>query len=98
MVRPSLQEGATIDGFRIGARIHQGGMATLWQVTRPDIASPLLMKVPRIAEGEDPAAVVSFEMEQMIMPRLSGPHVPKFIAAAWRRCGAPTAPISLRRF
>jgi serine/threonine protein kinase len=81
MVRPSLQEGATIDGFRIGARIHQGGMATLWQVTRPDIASPLLMKVPRIAEGEDPAAVVSFEMEQMIMPRLSGPHVPKFVAA-----------------
>jgi len=85
MVRPSLHEGATIDGFRIGARVHQGGMATLWQVTRentaPGIDIPLLMKVPRIAEGEDPAAIVSFEMEQMIMPRLSGPHVPKFVAA-----------------
>jgi eukaryotic-like serine/threonine-protein kinase len=85
MVRPSLQEGATIDGFRIAARVHQGGMATLWQVTRentpPGIDIPLLMKVPRIAEGEDPAAIVSFEMEQMIMPRLSGPHVPKFVAA-----------------
>jgi len=85
MVRPSLHEGATIDGFRIGARVHQGGMATLWQVTRENaslgIDIPLLMKVPRIAEGEDPAAIVSFEMEQMIMPRLSGPHVPKFVAA-----------------
>ncbi len=84
MVQPSLHEGATIDGFRIGPRIHQGGMATLWQVTREDspprVDIPLLMKVPRIAEGEDPAAIVSFEMEQMIMPRLSGPHVPKFVA------------------
>jgi serine/threonine protein kinase len=37
---------------------------------------PLLMKIPRVSEGEDPAAIVSFEMEQMILPRLSGPHVP----------------------
>jgi len=84
MVKPSLQEGATIDGFRIEERIHQGGMATLWRVTPANVSSgvlPLVMKVPRIAEGEDPAAVVSFEMEQMIMPRLSGPHVPKFVAA-----------------
>jgi eukaryotic-like serine/threonine-protein kinase len=29
-----------------------------------------------MSEGEDPAAIVSFEMEQMILPRLSGPHVP----------------------
>ena len=33
---------------------------------------PLLMKVPRVSEGEDPAAIVSFEMEQMILPRLRG--------------------------
>jgi len=51
-------------------------MATLWSVTRPDIAVPLLMKIPLMSEGEDPAAIVSFEMEQMILPRLSGPHVP----------------------
>jgi nucleotide-binding universal stress UspA family protein len=51
-------------------------MATLWSVTRPDLATPVLMKVPRVSEGEDPAAIVSFEMEQMILPRLSGPHVP----------------------
>ena len=40
----------------------------------------MLMKVPRIGEGDDPAAIVSFEMEQMIMPRLTGVHVPKFVA------------------
>ena len=76
MARPSLVSGAVIDGFTIGERVHRGGMATLWSVTRPDIATPLLMKIPLISEGEDPAAIVSFEMEQMILPRLSGPHVP----------------------
>ena len=51
-------------------------MATLWSVTWPDSDTPMLMKVPRVSEGEDPAAIVGFEMEQMILPRLSGPHVP----------------------
>jgi len=81
MVKPFLELGATIDGFRIEECLHQGGMATLWRVSRPGTTIPMLMKVPRIAEGEDPAAIVSFEMEQMILPRLSGVHVPKFIAA-----------------
>jgi serine/threonine protein kinase len=51
-------------------------MATLWTVTHPGIDVPLLMKIPRVSEGEDPAAIVSFEMEMMILPRLAGPHVP----------------------
>jgi serine/threonine protein kinase len=76
MAKIALQPGAVIDGFTIGECLHSGGMATLWSVTRPDFAMPLLMKVPRVSEGEDPAAIVSFEMEQMILPRLSGPHVP----------------------
>jgi nucleotide-binding universal stress UspA family protein len=81
MARHPVQPGAVIDGFTIGECVHSGGMATLWSVTRPDIAAPLLMKVPRVSEGEDPAAIVSFEMEQMILPRLSGPHVPACYAA-----------------
>ena len=56
-------------------------MATLWRVSRTGETMSLLMKVPKIAEGEDPAAIVSFEMEQMILPRLSGVHVPRFVAA-----------------
>jgi hypothetical protein len=81
VVKPGLASGATIDGFLIGEPVHRGGMAQLWQVTRPDIAMPMLMKVPILAEGEDAAAIVGFEMEQMILPRLGGAHVPKFVAA-----------------
>jgi non-specific serine/threonine protein kinase/protein-serine/threonine kinase len=69
-----------IDGFTVVQCLHSGGMATLWSVTRPDINVPLLMKIPRVSEGEDPAAIVSFEMEQMILPRLRGPHVPACFA------------------
>jgi len=76
MVRPKIEPGAVIDGFTIGELVHNGGMATLWSVSHPGIEVPLLMKVPRVSEGEDPAAIVGFEMEQMILPRLSGPHVP----------------------
>ena len=81
MVKPSLEPGSIIDGFRLEECLHRGGMATLWRVSRAGMTMPMLMKVPNIAEGEDPAAIVSFEMEQMIMPRLSGIHVPKFVAA-----------------
>src|SRR5690349_5702271 len=76
MPHSKLQPGVVIDGFTVGDCVHSGGMATLWSVTRPDIDRPVLMKVPRVSDGEDPAAIVSLEMEQMILPRLSGPHVP----------------------
>ena len=82
MVKPTLTPGSLIDGYRVEELLHRGGMATLWRVSSPEASDrPLLMKVPRIGEGEDPAAIVSFEMEQMILPRLSGPHVPAFVAA-----------------
>ena len=72
--RPIIATGAVLDGFTIGECVHRGGMATLWSVSHPGINVPLLMKIPLISEGEDPAAIVSFEMEQMIVPRLAGPQ------------------------
>jgi len=81
----SLTVGQVVDGFRLDERAHQGGMATLWRVTRVEPAAveaepALIMKVPRIKGGDDPTTIVGFEVEQMIMPSLSGPHVPRFIA------------------
>ncbi len=80
MAKPKLETGSLLDDFRIGELIHKGGMALLWEVTRDSDATPQLMKIPVLHEGEDPAAIVGFEMEQMIMPRLKGPHVPRWIA------------------
>jgi serine/threonine protein kinase len=80
MAVPRIEPGCSVDGFQVVRRIHKGGMAVLWEVAHEDIKFPLLMKVPVLSEGVDPAAIVGFEMEQMILPRLSGPHVPKFVA------------------
>ncbi|MDF3035923.1 MAG: serine/threonine protein kinase, partial [Paucimonas sp.] len=83
--------GMTIDGFLLEEKLHRGGMATLWRVTdskggraeakgiAPD--TPLLMKLPILGDNDDSAAIVGFEVEQMIMPKLSGIHVPRFVAA-----------------
>lgn len=80
MPRTQLTTGETIDGFLVGEKIHQGGMAEIWEVTKPGIDMPLVMKIPLILDGDDPTMIVGFEQEQMILPRLSGPHVPKCIA------------------
>lgn len=77
-----LQAGEVIDGYRLERHLHQGGMAHLWKVVAVDSddPTPLIMKVPRILGGEDPASIVGFEVEQMVLPKLSGPHVPRFVA------------------
>jgi non-specific serine/threonine protein kinase/protein-serine/threonine kinase len=76
-IRP--HEGQVIDGFTLGEKLHTGGFATIWAVTHPDHDLPMVMKVPTILDGYDGPTIVGFEVEQMIMPRLSGPHVPKVI-------------------
>ena len=73
--RGQADAAARLDRRRLSDRATvsiEAAWRTLWQVSRPGATMPMLMKVPRIGEGEDPAAIVSFEMEQMIMPRLSG--------------------------
>ncbi|HEU5293508.1 MAG TPA: bifunctional serine/threonine-protein kinase/universal stress protein [Burkholderiaceae bacterium] len=75
-----LEAGRIVDGFLLEQRVHQGGMANLWSVSHEAHPGPLLMKVPRLRPGEDPATIVGFEVEQMILPTLHGPHVPGFVA------------------
>ncbi len=70
-----------VDGFCLEEKIHQGSMSSLWRVTREEETAPLVMKIPLLRDFDDPAAIVGFEVEQMILPVLSGPHVPRFIAA-----------------
>ncbi len=76
-VRPHT--GLEIDGFTLGEKLHTGGFATIWEVTHPDHDLHMVMKVPTILDGDDGPTIVGFEVEQMIMPRLFGPHVPKVI-------------------
>jgi len=80
-VTEARQAGTRIDGFRLEEKIHQGSMAEIWRVRRDDSPAPLVMKLPSFRDSDDPAALVGFEVEQMILPKLSGAHVPRFVAA-----------------
>ena len=54
-------------------------MASFWRVARDGTDLPMLMKIPLVRAG-NPIMIIGYEVEQMILPRLSGPHVPRFIA------------------
>ena len=73
--------GTVLDGFQLEEKIHQGNMAETWRVRRVDSATPMVMKIPSFRDSDDPAALVGFEVEQMILPTLSGTHVPHFLGA-----------------
>lgn len=75
----SLKPGSEIDGFHLLEKIHEGGMALIYRVTKAGIDLPLIMKIPKLGFGDHPACYIGFEVEQMILETLSGPHVPRFI-------------------
>jgi non-specific serine/threonine protein kinase/protein-serine/threonine kinase len=77
MQRP--HPGLQVDGFTLGAQLHEGGFATIWDVTHPDHPGPMILKAPKILDGDDGPTIVGFEIEQMIMPRLTGAHVPAIL-------------------
>jgi nucleotide-binding universal stress UspA family protein len=76
-----VHTGDVVDGFRIGERLHDGGMAELYAVSAPGHDFPLLMKVPRVGHGEPVTSVMSHEIEATVLAAARGPHVPRFVAA-----------------
>ncbi len=84
-----LEPGTLIDGFEVGRCIHAGGMAHIYEVQhapgpdgqRREAEFPMAMKIPRMTAGDGAETILSFEVELMIMPSLTGPHVPRFVAA-----------------
>ena len=79
-MRWRLSPGTAIDGFELQEHLGTGGMAQLWAVAREGDPTPLVMKIPLLIDSDDPLPIVCFETEQMIMPHLSGAHVPRFVA------------------
>ena len=80
-----LAPGTEVDGFVVRECIHAGGMAHIYAVAYAqqarDPGFSLAMKIPRMTAGDGAENIVSFEVELQILPVLSGPHVPRFVAA-----------------
>jgi len=76
-----LNTGAEVDGFTLGARVHAGGQGKLFRVTGRGSDRALIMKMPRTGGDEPSESLVAFETEAMVIPAVTGPHVPEFVAA-----------------
>jgi len=78
-----IREGDTIGGFRVDAALHAGANGYVYAVHAADGGDdrfPLVMKAPGVGPGQPSIGIVSFEIEQLILPTLSGVHVPRFVA------------------
>ena len=80
-----LAPGTELDGFTIEECIHAGGMAHIYRVRYTEGARDpgfaLAMKIPRMTAGDGAENIVSFEVEHQMLQVISGPHVPRFVAA-----------------
>ncbi|MBS1175336.1 MAG: serine/threonine protein kinase [Burkholderiaceae bacterium] len=85
-----LDAGDVIDGFEIIDCVHAGGMAHIYTVKyahdgqgidKPDPGFVMAMKIPRMTAGDGSESIVSFEVEQQIMPVLTGKHVPRYVTS-----------------
>jgi eukaryotic-like serine/threonine-protein kinase len=76
-----IAPGAVVDGYRVAERIHVGAQSDIFRVSEPIRDFPIIMKVPRIGPLEPDENLISFETETLILPTLTGPHVPRFVAA-----------------
>jgi nucleotide-binding universal stress UspA family protein len=82
--RQEVRPGAVIDGWVVGERLHEGGTGYVYHVRAPagaDPGLPLVMKVPGVGRAEPTIGIVGFEIEQMILPMLTGRMVPRFVAS-----------------
>jgi nucleotide-binding universal stress UspA family protein len=73
--------GTELGGFRLGERIHSGAAGHIFRVTGGDPTFAMVLKAPRVGPGESGEGVINFETEAMLLPALSGSHVPRFVAA-----------------
>src|SRR6266513_6456102 len=77
----SLGPGSEIDGFRLGELIHVGSMASIYRLSGPAGALPLIIKIPRLGGGERAVNVIAFEVCRMVLGALAqGPHHPMLVA------------------
>lgn len=80
-----MAPGTVVDGFVVGECLHAGGMAHIYQVGYADPSRaapfPMAMKVPRMTAGDGAENIVGFEVELQLLSALTGPHVPRLVAA-----------------
>lgn len=79
-IRAAPAVGATIDGFRIDALLHQGRMSTLFKATDLDANEVVALKFPNPQYADDASFVEGFLREEWIGRRIESAYVVKAFA------------------
>jgi len=79
-----IEPGSRVGDYVLGERIHAGAMGRIYAAmplygTGPGF--PVVVKVPSLGRGGGGMDMVGLETEIMLMPELSGPHVPRHVAS-----------------
>jgi nucleotide-binding universal stress UspA family protein len=78
-----IRRGDSVGGFRVDEALHAGANGYVFAVHADGGQDPgfaLVMKAPGVGPGAPSMGIVSFEIEQLILPALSGIHVPRYVA------------------
>jgi serine/threonine protein phosphatase PrpC len=82
---PYLEEGMTLDGFKIEKELHASNRSQLYRVRDTETDVVLTMKTPSVNYEDDPAYIERFIMESWIGSRIQNPHVVKVIEPTRRK-------------
>jgi len=80
-VLASIRPGARVGRYTVGARLHTGGMATIYAVGAVRARPPLVLKTPKLGPDHPLSSLMAFENEIQVLERLHGPHVPRLVAS-----------------
>jgi eukaryotic-like serine/threonine-protein kinase len=78
-----VEEGQFIDGFRLEEQLPSGGLSVIWQVSRPDLTFPVILKAPLLRHGENPLAIVSFDFQGRMCRASYGPAISSDRTSQW---------------
>jgi diadenosine tetraphosphatase ApaH/serine/threonine PP2A family protein phosphatase len=91
LVMLKLEPGSRIGDFVLGERIHVGAMGRIFAAARSTARARFPVAVKVLSwDGEGAIGMVGLETEIMILPTLTGPHVPRHAPRA-------RSPFALRR-
>ena len=80
-----LDPGTQLDGYVIDTCIHSSSRADIYRVhpaaPQQHPGFELVMKVPRAAAADGIEKLIGFEIESQILQAVTGPQVPRFVAA-----------------
>ncbi len=75
-INETLFEGNEIDGFIIGEKIHDGGMAHIFSASKRGIDASIVLKIPKVGPQQPIESFIGFETELNVLSALTSPFVP----------------------